>query len=112
MILADLIRPGETSMHRMLFTIAAAALVAAAMPSPAQAQSHRCRDCGIEAGVAAGIAAGAATAIAVDALKNNAQAQPAPGTNYVPENDAATSGFTRRVCRVEEIGNRRIETCE
>jgi hypothetical protein len=102
-------------MRRMLFTIAAAALVAAAMPSPAQAQSHRCHGCGIETGIAAGVAAGAAAAIAADALNSNAQAPRTPGVpgaNYVPENDAATSGFSRRVCRVEEIGNRRVETCE
>lgn len=99
-------------MKRTIIALAAAALVAAALPSPAQAQSHRCQNCGIEAGVAAGIAAGAASAIAVDALSRNAQTQPAPGTNYVPESDAATSSFSRRVCRVEEFGNRRVEICE
>jgi len=99
-------------MRRTVFTLAAAALVAAAMPSSAQAQSRRCHNCGIEAGIAAGVAAGAAAAIAADALNSNAQGPTAPGTNYVPESDAATSGFSRRVCRVEETGNRRVEICE
>jgi len=101
-------------MQRTIITLAAAALVAAAMPSSAQA---RCHNCGIEAGIAAGAAAGAAAAIAAEALNSNAQAQPgqtpgAPGANYVSESDAATSGFSRRVCRVEESGNRRVEICE
>ncbi len=92
-------------MQRTIITLAAAALVAAAMPSSAQA---RCHNCGIEAGIAAG---------AAEALNSNAQAQPAqapgaPGANYVSESDAATSGFSRRVCRIEESGNRRVEICE
>lgn len=107
-------------MRRILVTLAAAALLAAAMPfwphASAQAQSRRCHNCGIEAGIAAGIAAGAATAIAVDALNNSPQPQTSPGVpgaNYVPERDAAAaSGFSRRMCRVEMIGNRRVETCE
>ena len=43
-------------MKRTIIALAAAALVAAAMPSPAQAG---CRGCGVAAGVVGGLAAGA-----------------------------------------------------
>jgi hypothetical protein len=43
-------------MKRTILTLAAAALVAAAMPSSAQA---RCHGCGVGAGIAAGIIGGA-----------------------------------------------------
>src|SRR5471030_1274406 len=43
-------------MQRLIISLAAAALVAAALPSPAQAD---CRGCGVGAGVAAGIIGGA-----------------------------------------------------
>src|SRR5450759_1649372 len=54
MIGADSFRPQEALMKRTIIALAAAALVAAAMPSPAQA---RCDGCAIGAGVLGGQAA-------------------------------------------------------
>ena len=63
-------------MKRVCFALAAATLVAAAMPFPAQAY---CRGCAVGAGVIGGIAAGA---IIGSAIANSGQ--PNPGVSYVP----------------------------
>src|SRR5471030_2332760 len=66
-------------MQRLIISLAAAALVAAALPSSAQAD---CRGCGVGAGIAAGIIGGAIVGSAI------ANSQPRyyedPGIRYAP----------------------------
>jgi hypothetical protein len=61
-------------MQRMIISLAAAALVAAAMPSPANADCH---GCGVGAGIAAGILGGAIVGSAI-ANSQPRYVEPAP----------------------------------
>jgi hypothetical protein len=92
-------------MKRLCIALAAAALLAAALPSSAQAG---CRDCGVAAGVIGGIAAGALIGSAI-ANGQPRYVEPAPvygvpPADYVDDPDAS-SYVGGPVCHVE---NRKI----
>ena len=104
-------------MKQTAFALAAAALVAAALPSSAQA---RCYGCGVAAGVVGGVAAGAIIGSAI------AGAQPAPvyvappppppppSEVYYDEADHPVCHVEHRRVWVEGYGwrGRRVEVCE
>jgi hypothetical protein len=118
MIGADSFRPQEALMKRTIIALAAAALVAAAMPSPAQA---RCDGCAIGAGVLGGLAAGA---IIGGAIANSqpryvepapVYAAPPPGYAEPPEYvDGPVCHVEKRQVWVEGYGYRwrRMEVCD
>jgi hypothetical protein len=99
-----------------MIALAAAALVAAAVPNAAEA---RCHGCGVAAGVIGGLAAGA---IIGGAIANSAPAPvyvepapPPPPTYYYEESDdGPVCHIERRRVWVEGYGwrHRRIEVCE
>ena len=101
-------------MKQTAFALAAAALVAAALPSSAQA---RCYGCGVAAGVVGGVAAGAIIGSAI------AGSQPAPvyvvpppprSEVYYDEVDHPVCHVERRREWIEGYGWRshRVEVCE
>ena len=84
--------------QRMMIALAAAALVAAAMPSPAQAN---CRGCGVGLGVLGGVAAGA---IIGSAIANSQQRYVEPGPVYAappPDNVEGPDYVDGPVCHIE-----------
>ena len=106
-------------MKRTIIALAAAAVVAAAMPSPAQA---RCHGCGVGAGIIGGLAAGA---IIGSAIANSqpryyepapAYAPPPPPAYYVEPPDYVDGP----VCHLERhqvwdgtaYRTRRVEVCD
>ena len=105
-------------MKRTFFALAAAALVAAAMPSSANA---RCYGCGVAAGAVAGVAAGAIIGSAI------AGSQPAPvyvapppppppppSAVYYDEADHPVCHVEHRREWIEGYGwrRKRVEVCE
>ena len=102
-------------MKQTVFALAAAALVAAALPSSAQA---RCNGCGIAAGVVGGVAAGAiigsAIAGAQPAPVYVAPPPPPPSRVYYDEVDQPVCHVERRREWIEGYGWRshRVEVCE
>ena len=105
-------------MQRMIITLAAAALVAAAMPSSAQAD---CRGCGVGVGIAAGMIGGAIIGGAI------ANSQPRyyeePGVAYAPSPRAYAEPpdyVDGPVCHMERMQfwdgyayrTRRVEVCD
>jgi hypothetical protein len=104
-------------MQRMIITLAAAALVAAAMPSAAQAD---CRGCGVGAGVAAGIIGGA---IIGGAIANSQQryAEPVYGPPPPPAYAVEPPDYVEGpACHMERTQywdgygyrTRRVEVCD
>ena len=104
-------------MKRTIMALAAAAMVAAALPSPAQAG---CRGCGVAAGVVGGVAAGA---IIGSAIANSgpryyepAPVYTAPPSAYVEPPDYVDGP----VCHLERrqvwdgyaYRTRRVEVCD
>jgi hypothetical protein len=102
-------------MKRTVFALAAAALVAAALPSSAQA---RCQGCGIAAGVVGGVAAGAIIGSAIAGSQPApvyvAPPPPPPSAVYYDEADHPVCHVERRRIWVEGYGWRtsRREICE
>jgi hypothetical protein len=99
-------------MRNTIFAIAAAGLVAAALPSSAEA---RCHGCGVAAGVVGGLAAGAiiGSAIANSQPAPVYVAPPPPSRVYV-EDEGPVCHVERRRIWVEGYGwrSRRIEVCD
>jgi hypothetical protein len=100
-------------MKQTVIALAAAALLAAALPSSAQA---RCHGCGVAAGVVGGLAAGA---IIGSALANSgpvyAAPPPPPSAVYYDDgDDGPVCHVERRRVWVEGYGwhHRRIEVCD
>ena len=104
-------------MKHTIIAFAAAATLAAALPSPAQA---RCHGCGVAAGVVGGLAAGA---IIGSAIANSGPTYVAPAPVYAPPPAyVAPSGvYEGGVCHVENRRvwiegygwrSRRIEVCD
>ena len=100
-------------MKQTVFALAAAALVAAAMPSSAQA---RCYGCAVGAGVAAGVVGGAliGSAIAGSQPVYVAPPPPPPSEVYYDEADHPVCRVEHRRYWVEGYGwrSRRIEVCD
>jgi hypothetical protein len=100
-------------MKRTVFALAAAALVAAALPSSADA---RCYGCAVGAGVAAGVIGGAivGSAIANSGPVYVAPPPPPPSAVYYDEADHPVCHVERRRIWVEGYGWRtsRREICE
>jgi hypothetical protein len=112
MIPSESISASGDPMNRTLFALAAAALLAAALPSSAQA---RCHGCGVAAGVVGGLAAGAIIGSAI------AGSQPAPVYVAPPPPPSAVYYDDEPVCHVEHRRiwvegygwrYRRIEVCD
>jgi hypothetical protein len=105
-------------MHRMIVTLAAAAMVAAAMPSSAQAN---CRGCGVgAAGLIGGIAAGAIIGSAI-ANSQPRYVEPAPAYAPPPPAYAEPPEYVEGpVCHLERhqywdgygYRTRRVEVCD
>ena len=102
-------------MQRTIITLAAAALVAAALPSSAQA---RCHGCGVGAGVIGGLAAGA---IIGSAIANSQPRYVEPGLRRPPPVYVEPPEYVDGpVCHVERQRvwdgygwrHRRIEVCD
>jgi len=102
-------------MKHTVIALAAAALVAAAVPGTAEA---RCNGCGVAAGVVGGLAAGA---IIGSAIANSAPAPvyaapppPPPAYYYEESDDGPVCHVERRRVWVEGYGwrHRRIEVCD
>ncbi len=105
-------------MKRMIITLAAAALVAAAMPSSAQAN---CRGCGVGAGIAAGVIGGAILGSAIANSQPRYYEEPAPvyaapPPGYAEEPDEADGPVCHTEQRQVWDGNayrpRRIQVCD
>jgi len=99
-------------MKHTIIALAAAATVAAALPSSAEA---RCHGCGVAAGVVGGLAAGA---IIGSAIANSGPTYVEPAPVYAPPPpDYVESGVChveRRRVWVEGFGwrSRRVEVCD
>ena len=91
---------------------AAAMLIAAALPSTAEA---RCRGCGVAAGVIGGLAAGAIIGNALSGGPVYAEPAPPPPTYYYEtDSDGQICHVEHRRYWVEGAGwrHRRVEICE
>ena len=85
-------------MHRSIIALAAAALMAAAMPSPAQANCH---GCAVGAGVLGGLAAGAIIGSAI-ANSQPRYVEPAPVSAAPPPGYAEPPEYVEGpVCHME-----------
>jgi hypothetical protein len=111
-------------MKRTLIALAAATMVAAALPSPAAAH---CRGCGVAAGVIGGLAAGA---IIGSAIANSPPAYSGPAAAYdgvppadyvpPPPGDPDSPDYIGGVCHIERqqvwdgygYRPRNVEVCE
>jgi hypothetical protein len=100
-------------MKQTVIALAAAALLAAALPSSAQA---RCHGCGVAAGAAAGFAAGAmlGSALAGPAPIYAAPPPPPPSAVYFDDPDAPVCHTERHRVWVQGYGwrYRRVEVCD
>jgi len=117
MMVAEFLTAPEEPMKHTFFALAAAAIVAAAMPSSANA---RCYGCGVAAGAAVGVAAGAIIGSAI------AGSQPAPvyvappppppppSAVYYDEVDHPVCHVEHRREWIEGYGwrRKRVEVCE
>jgi hypothetical protein len=101
----------------MIIALAAAALVAAAMPSQAEA---RCRGCGVAAGVIGGLAAGALIGSAI-ANSQPRYVEPAPVYAAPPPDYVEPADYVAGpVCHIERhqvwdgdaYRTRRVEVCD
>jgi hypothetical protein len=97
-------------MKKTILALAAAAMLAAALPSVAQA---RCHGCGVAAGVIGGLAAGAIIGGAIAGQPAYAEPPPPPPRVYY-EDDGPVCHIERRRVWVEGYGwrHRRIEVCD
>ena len=104
-------------MQRMIISLAAAAMVAAAMPSPANAECH---GCGVGAGIAAGIIGGAIVGSAI-ANSQPRYVEPAPVYGPPPPAYAEPPEYVDGpVCHMERTQywdgygyrTRRIQVCD
>jgi hypothetical protein len=101
-------------MRNTIFAIAAAGLVAAALPSSAEAG---CRGCGVAAGVVGGLAAGA---IIGSAIANSQPAPvyvappPPPPSRVYVEDEGPICHVERQRVWIEGYGwrSRRVEVCD
>jgi hypothetical protein len=114
MIPADEFIGQGVPMKQTLIALAAAALVAAALPSSAQA---RCDGCGFAAGVIGGAAAGALIGSAIagpPAPIYVAPPPPPPSAVYYDDVDAPVCHVERHRVWVEGYGwrHRRVEICD
>jgi hypothetical protein len=116
MILADPFIGQGTSMKQTVIAFAAAALVAAALPSLAQA---RCDGCGFAAGVIGGAAAGALIGSAIAGPPAPIYVAPPPPTPppsavYYDDADAPVCHVERHRIWVDGFGwrTRRVEVCD
>jgi hypothetical protein len=100
-------------MKQTVIALAAAALLAAALPSSAQA---RCHGCGVAAGVAGGLAAGAilGSALAGQAPVYAAPPPPPPSAVYFDDPYAPVCHVERHRVWVQGYGwrSRRVEVCD
>ena len=100
-------------MKKSVLAFAAAAMLAAALPSAAQA---RCDGCGIAAGVIGGLAAGAIIGGALSGQRTYAEPPPPPPPSrvYYDDDDAPVCHVEHRRVWVEDWGWRRqrVEVCE
>lgn len=101
-------------MKKSVLAFAAAAMLAAALPSVAQA---RCDGCGVAAGVIGGLAAGAIIGGAIAGQPAYAEPPPPPpppSRTYYYEDDGPVCHIEHRRVWVEGWGwrHRRIEVCE
>jgi hypothetical protein len=102
-------------MKKIVITLAAAGMLAAALPSSAQA---RCHGCGIAASTAAGIAAGAligsALAGAPAPVYVAPPPPPPPSAVYYDDDDMPVCRVERHRVWVEGFGwrFRRVEVCD
>jgi hypothetical protein len=96
-----------------MIALAAATVMAAALPSSAQA---RCYGCGVAAGVIGGVAAGAliGSAIAGPPAPVYVSPPPPPSAVYYDETDAPVCHVERHRVWVEGYGwrHRRVEVCD
>jgi hypothetical protein len=98
-------------MKKTILAFAAAAMLAAALPSAAQA---RCHGCGVAAGVIGGLAAGAIIGGAIAGQPAYAEPPPPPPPRVYYEDDGPVCHIEHRRVWVEGWGwrRRRIEVCE
>lgn len=105
-------------MKQTIIALAAAALLAAALPSSAQA---RCHGCGVAAGVAGGLVAGALIGSALAGPRYGEPAPvyvapppPPPSAVYYDDADAPVCHIERHRVWVEGFGwrHRRVEVCD
>jgi hypothetical protein len=102
-------------MKKSVLAFAAAAMLAAALPSAAQA---RCDGCGVAAGVIGGLAAGAIIGGAIAGQPAYAAPPPPPppppSRVYYEDDDAPVCHIEHRRVWVEGWGwrHRRVEVCE
>jgi hypothetical protein len=102
-------------MKQTAIALAAAAVLAAALPSSAQA---RCHGCGIAAGAAAGLAAGAILGSALSGPRYAAPApvyvEPPPSAVYYDDPYAPVCHIERHRVWVRGYGwrHRRVEVCD
>jgi hypothetical protein len=115
MIGTDPFRPEETPMKRTIITLAAAALVAAALPSSARAN---CLGCAVGAGIIGGVAAGA---IIGSAIANSPPRYGEPVPAYAPPAYAEPPDYVDGpICHMERTQfwdgyayrTRRVEVCD
>jgi hypothetical protein len=98
-------------MKQTIIALAAAGLLAAALPSSAHA---RCHGCGVAAGVAGGLAAGALLGSALAGPRYYGEPPPPPPPSAVYFEDEPVCHVERHRVWVEGFGwrHRRIEVCE
>ncbi len=100
-------------MKKSVLALAAAAMLAAALPSAAEA---RCHGCGVAAGVVGGLAAGAIIGGALAGQPVYAEPAPPPPPRYYydEDDDGPICHVERRRVWVEGYGwrHRRIEVCD
>ena len=100
-------------MKKSVLALAAAAMLAAALPSAAEA---RCHGCGVAAGVVGGLAAGAIIGSALAGQPAYAEPAPPPPPRYYydEDGDGPICHVERRRVWVDGYGwrHRRIEVCD